>query len=170
MRNSPGPTSDPRGLPARAGHGPDASPRDTLIRATLPAASPQALRALHSHHQTPLSHAPSLSSTASHPRVGSGNVSRPLLRVGPAIPPPSPITPHSGTRVSLPSHWPLRGQRLRRKRLRRGAFGARLRRISVPPDLSGPLAGCTFPFPPFRFCSLFQRVALPNRLASSRRG
>ena len=111
MRNSPGPTSDPRGLPARAGHGPDASPRDTLIRATLPAASPQALRALHSDHQTPLSLAPSLPSTASHPRVGSGNVSRPLLRVGPAIPPPSPTPAHG-------SHCPPIG------RFAASAFGA----------------------------------------------
>jgi hypothetical protein len=49
-----------RDIPARAGHGLDASPRDTLIRATLPAASPQALCAHHSDRQTPLSLAPSL--------------------------------------------------------------------------------------------------------------
>jgi hypothetical protein len=34
--------------------------------------------------------------TASHPRVGTGNVSRPRLRVGLAIPPPTP-TPADGT-------------------------------------------------------------------------
>ena len=47
--------------------------------------------------------------------------------------------PHSGTRVSLPSHWPLR----------RAASPHR-----CPSRFIGSLAGCTFPFPPFRFCSL----------------
>ena len=149
MRNSPGSTSDPRGIPARAGHGPDASPRDTPIRATLPAAPPQALRALHSDHQTPLSHAPSLPSIASHPRVGSGNVSRPLLRVGPAIPPPSPTPAHG-------SHCPPIG------RFATSAFGARLRRISVPPDLSGPLPGVHSPFHLSDSALSVQRVACPR--------
>jgi hypothetical protein len=56
----PGSSFDPRDIPARADHGPDASPRDTLIHATLPAASPQALCAHHSDRQTSLSLAPSL--------------------------------------------------------------------------------------------------------------
>ena len=164
MRNSPGPTSDPRGLPARAGHGPDASPRDTLIRATLPAASPQALCALHSDHQTPLSLAPSLPSTASHPRVGSGNVSRPLLRVGPAIPPPSPTPAHG-------SHCPPIG-----RFAAASAFGAAPSARGFAASVSRPIyrVPCRVYIPLSTFpilLSLFQRVAcLPNRLASSRRG
>ncbi len=47
---------------------------------------------------------------------------------------------HTGLTVLPPA------QRLRR---------ARLRRISVPPDFIESFAGCTFPSPPFRFCSLF---------------
>jgi hypothetical protein len=91
--------------------------------------------------------APSLSLTASHPRVGTGNVSRPLLRVGPAIPPPTP-TPAHGT------HCPPLGRaaakRLRRERLRR----ERLRRNQCPARLFGSSAECTFPSPTLRFCSL----------------
>jgi hypothetical protein len=59
--------------------------------------------------------------------------------------------PHSGIRDSLPSHGRLRGQRLRRKRLRR---------VSVPPDF-GSNAECAFPSPSFRFCSLLPARCLP---------
>ena len=75
----------------------------------------------HTDRSTPLSCSVPLL-TASHPRVGAGNVSRPLLRVGPAIPPPTP-TPAHGTHCP-----PIRAYGA-------SAFGA----ISVPPDLSGPL-------------------------------
>ncbi len=98
-------------IPARVGPRRYASPRVTLMRATLPAASPQALRAPHSDRQTPPSLAPFLPFTASHPRVGTGNVSRPRLRVGPAIPPPSPTPAHR-------SHCPPIG------RFAASAFGA----------------------------------------------
>ncbi len=81
-------------IPARAGQEPDASPRDTLTRATL---SSQGLRRrrfapFHTDRSTPLScsarsragpHCQAAALlTAFHPRVGAGNVSRPQLRVG----------------------------------------------------------------------------------------
>jgi hypothetical protein len=152
----------PSWIPARAGHRPDASPRDTLTRATLPVAPPPALPPLRPPDTSCL--APSPSPTASHPRVGTGNAIAAFAarRSG------DPATdPHSGTRDSMPSPWPLRGQRLRRKRLRR----ERLRRNQCPARFFGSSAECAFPSPPLRFCSSVQRVAcLPNRLASSRRG
>jgi hypothetical protein len=78
-----------------------------------------------------------------------------------------PVTdPHSGTRDSPPSLWPLsRLKRLRRERLRR----ERLCRVSVPPDLSGPLPGeCTFPSPgpPLRFCSFCSARCLTAKSTS----
>ena len=65
--------------------------------------------------------------------------------------------PHSGTRDSLPSLWPLRGQRLRRHQ--------------CPARYPGPLPSVHSPLHLSDSALLFQRVAcLPNRLASSRRG
>jgi hypothetical protein len=84
-------------IPARAGQRPDAFPRDTLTRATLPAAPPQALRAIRTDRSTP----PSCSVPLPHSFSPSGwngeCISRPMMRVGPAIPPPTP-TPAHGTR------------------------------------------------------------------------
>ncbi len=82
---------DPRDIPTRAGHGPDAAPRDTLKRATLPAASPQALRTHHTVRQTPLSLAPSLPFS----QLLTLGLERGMYRglrcaIGPAIPPPTP--------------------------------------------------------------------------------
>ena len=139
---------DPRGNPARAGLEPDASPRDTLTRATLPAAPPQALRAHHSDRSTPLSRSVSLSLTASHPRVGAGNVSRPLLRCRHGEPATDP-TPAHGT------HCPPIG------RFRVQAPSARAPSAqSVSRPIFGSSAECTFPSPPLLSV---QRVAcLPN--------
>ena len=104
---------DPRDIPARAGHEPVASPRDTLTRATLPAAPPPALRANHTDRLTPPSCSVSPLSIASHPRVGVGNALRPMLRVGPAKPATDPhtaVTAHGSRRDSLPSLGRFRGQ------------------------------------------------------------
>ena len=137
---------DPRGNPARAGLEPDASPRDTLTRATLPAAPPQALRAIpHGSLDTPVMLRPSPHSFS--PSGWSGE----CIAASAARRPGDPATdPHSGTRDSLPSHSRLRRERLRRERLRR----ERLRRNQCPARPFGSSAECTFPSPPFRFCSL----------------
>jgi hypothetical protein len=78
--------------------------------------APSGFAAGASRHSTRTDRRPCLSlrlslSIASHPRVGSGNVSRPPLRVGPAIPPQSPTTAHG-------SHCPPIG------RCATSAFGA----------------------------------------------
>ena len=89
--------------------------------------------------------------TASHPRVGTGNVSRPRLRVGLAIPPPTP-TPADGTYCP-----PM----------------AALRPAPSAPSVSRPIFRvlCRVCIPlsfPAILLLCFQRVAcLPNRLASS---
>ena len=106
----------------------------------------------HTDRSTPLSCSVPLL-TASHPRVGAGNVSRPLLRVGPAIPPPTP-TPAHGTHCP-----PIRAYGA-------SAFGA----ISVPPDLSGPLPSVHSPLHLSDSALSVSARCLPNRLARSRRG
>ena len=115
----------------------------------------------HTDRLTPLSCSVPLL-TASHPRVGAGNVSRPLLRVGPAIPPPTP-TPAHGT------HCPPFG------RFAASAFGAsacgaaaspRGFAASVSRPIFGSSAECTFPSPPFRFCSLCSARCLPAKSTS----
>ena len=127
--------SDLRGIPARAGPRPDASPRDTLTRATLPAAPPQALRA------TTQTAGRFLSRAVFSPSGWNGE----CIAASAARRPGDPATdPHSGTRDSLPSHGRFRGQRLRRERLRRHQCPARF---------FGSPAECAFPSPPFRFCS-----------------
>lgn len=74
----------------RVGQRPDATPPETLVRATLPFA--QAPRAPHLDRQTPLPRSDPLRlpSIASHPRVGSGNVLRPPLRSRPGDPSTDP--------------------------------------------------------------------------------
>jgi len=67
--------------------------------------------------------------------------------------------PHSGTRDSLPSLWPPRGQRLRRERLRRKRLRRAPSALTAPPyqcpaRFIGSSAECTFPSPPLRFCTL----------------
>ncbi len=111
----------------------------------------------------PVSRSASLPLTASHPRVGAGNVSRPLLRCRSGNP---ATDPHSGTRDSLPSLWPLCGQRLRR-----GAFGASGSAASVSRPIYRVLCRVYIPLSNLPILLSVQRVAcLPNRLASSRRG
>ena len=155
-------------IPARAGLRPDAFPRDTLIRATLPAASPQALRGIHTDRSTPLSCSVSPLPTASHPRVGTGNASRPMLRVGPASPPPTP-TRHTGL-PALP--WPLsRPSAFGASAFGASACGARGLPRQGPARYSGPLPSVHSPLHLSDSALSVQRVAcLPNRLASSRRG
>ena len=127
---------DPRDIPARAGHGPDASPRDTLTRATLPAAPPHALRANHTDRSTP--------------------------RLAPSLPFPQLLTlglewgmhrglrcasagearhrPPHGTRDSLPSLWPLsRPSAFGASAFGASAFGARGLPRQGPARYSGPL-------------------------------
>ncbi len=72
--------------------------------------------------------------------------------------------PHSGTRAR--SHClPLAAA------LRPAPAARRLRRAALPHQCParfiGSLAGCTFPIPPFRFCSLCSARCLRNRLAQS---
>ena len=113
----------------------------------------------------PVSRSASLPLTASHPRVGAGNVSRPLLRCRSGDP---ATDPHSGTRDSLPSLWPLCGQRLRRGP---GAFGASGSAASVSRPIYRVLCRVYIPLSTLPILLSVQRVAcLPNRLASSRRG
>ena len=136
--------------PTRADLRSGASPRDTLTRATLPAAPPQALRAIHSRRlasgfQVRLS--PGLRLTASHPRVGMGNAFRGLGCAGPGEP---ATDPHSSTRNSLPT---LGRYRDAGGQPELSAFGAsasrRRRRVSVPPsDFSGPVPSVHSPIHP----------------------
>ena len=79
---------------APARRAPDAFPRGPLTRATLPGASPQALHATHTvGHTTRAPPCPlvvSLTHTASHPRVWSGECSRGLGCAGPGDPATDP--------------------------------------------------------------------------------
>jgi hypothetical protein len=108
---------------------------------------------------------PRAPSTASHHRGWSRECVRGLGYTGPAIPPPNP-TPHTGTHcppLGLPKFGPAASPRL----------GAASPRFSVAPDFRVPCR-VRIPSPPFRFCSLLERVAyLPKRLlllARIRRG
>ena len=92
--------------------------------------------------------------TASHPRVGTGNVPRPRLRVGLAIPPPTP-TPAHGT------HCPPMAA------FAASAFGASAcGAISVPPDFSGPLPSVHSPLHLFDSALLFSARCLPAKSTS----
>ena len=156
---SPGSLFDPRGIPARAGHGPDASPRDTLTRATLPAAPPQALRATTQTAGRFSSRTVSLSKQlltlglerGMYRGLGCASAWRSRHR---------PPLRHTGL-TALP--WPLS----------RPAPSAR---APAAPSVSRPIfrVPCRVCIPLSTFSILlfcFQRVAcLPNRLASSRRG
>ena len=79
-----------------AGPEPDAFPRGPLSRATLPAASPQALRATHTTRTPPCPACRlSLFLTASHPRAWSGECSHCLGCAGPGDPATDRADPHS---------------------------------------------------------------------------
>ena len=130
-------------LPARHAHACHA-PSGSAAGASRPPLRPPDTRCL----------AQSPSPTASHPRVGTGNASRPRLRVGPAIPPPTP-TPAHGT------HCPPFG------RFAASAFGASGSAASVSRPIIGFSAECAFPSPPVRFCSSVQRVACPQPAKST---
>ncbi len=94
-------------IPARAGREPDAFLRDTLMRATLPAAPPQALHAIpHGSLDIPVMLRPSPHSFLSLGWGGHCIAASAVRRPG-----DSATDPHSGTRDSLPSH-----SRLWRKR------------------------------------------------------
>ena len=139
----------------------DAFPRGPLLRATLPAAPPQALRATH----TTVGLAPpfpacrlSLLLTASHPRVLSRECSRGLGCAGSGDP---ATDPHSYIRDSLPSHG----------RSSASAFGARGSTASVSRPISGPVPSVHSPLRTSDSALCYQRAAcLPNRLARVHRG
>ena len=113
--------------PPTPGHRPDAFQRGPLSRATLPAASPQALRATHTTWAPPCPACRlSLFFTVSHPRVWNGVCSRGLGCAGPGDP---ATDPNSGNRDSLLSHC----------RSAASAFGASGSAASVSSPLSGPM-------------------------------
>ena len=134
--------------------------RDTLIRATRPAALPPALCANSHGRQVPCALLPSLPSHSFSPSGSSGEWVRSLGCAGLAKP---ATEPHSCSWDPLPARWPLCGRRLRRWRLRR---------VRVPPDFgSVPSAHSPLRPPDSAAISAHLRSALclPNRLARSRR-
>jgi len=97
--------------------------------------------------------------TASHPRVGTGNVPRPRLRVGLAIPPPTP-TPAHGTHC--PPMAASAASAFGASACGASACGA----ISVPPDFSGPLPSVHSPLHLFDSALLFSARCLPAKSTS----
>ena len=148
-------------IPARAGLRPDASPRDTLTRATLPAAPPLALRAYHTDRSTPMSCSVSPLSTASHPRVGVGEC---IAAYAARRPGEARHRPPHGTRDSLPSLGRFRGQAPSARAPAAPAPSAQAPaaraacRVRVPPDIRVLCRVCiplsTFPI----LLSLFSAV------------
>ncbi len=120
-------------IPARTSQRPEASesPRDTLMRGTLPAAPPQALCAIHTDRSTP----PSCSVPLPHslpPSGWSGECIAASAARRPAdLATESGTDPQSGTRDSLPSLRP------------RQVHAAQ----SVSHPTFGSSAECTFPGP-----------------------
>ena len=134
-------------FPSAPGCRPDAFPRGPLSRATLPAALPQALRAIHTPRAPPCPACRlSLLLTALHPRVWSGECSCSLGYTDPGDP---ATDPHSGIRDSLPSH----GRSAAR------AFGASGSAASLSRPISGPMPSVHSPLRTSDSALCYQRVA-----------
>ena len=111
----------------------------------------------------PVSRSASLPLTASHPRVGTGNVSRPLLHCRSGDPATDPHTAHGTPCPPMVASRP--------SAFGASAFGARGSTASGSRPIIRVLCRVYIPLSTSPILLSVQRVAcLPNRLASSRRG